>query len=50
MWAYRGPDVVVWRNKGSLFPCFTMRELGEDGCKKGEALSHIRSTCNLIDI
>ena len=44
------PNVVVWGNKGSLFSCFTMRELGEEDCKKGAALSHIRPTCNLIDI
>ena len=37
-------------DKGSLFPCFTMRELIEDGCGKGGVLSHIRPTCNLIDI
>ena len=48
--ACKGPDIVVWGNKGSLFPCFTMRELGEDDCEKGGALSHIRSTHNLIDI
>ena len=39
-----------WGNKGSLFPCFTMREKGEDDCEKEEALSHIRPTCNLINI
>ena len=37
-------------NKRSLFPCFTMKELGEDGCEKGRALSHIRPTSNLIYI
>ena len=46
---YRSPDVIVWGNKGSLFPCFTKRELGEDICEKGRVLSHIRPTCNLID-
>ena len=50
MWACMSPYVIVWGNKGSLFPCFTMRELGEDGCEKGRALSHIRPTCYLIDI
>ena len=49
MWAYRGLDVVVWGNKWSLFPCFTMIELGDDECEKMGALSHIRPTCNLID-
>ena len=37
-------------NKGSLFPCFTMRELGEEDSEKGGALSHIRPMCNLINI
>ena len=37
-------------NKGTLFLCFTMRELGEDGCEKGGTLSHLRPTCNLIVI
>ena len=50
MWACRSLDVVVWGNKRSLFPCFTMKELGEDSCEKGGALSHIGPTCNLIDI
>ena len=30
-------DVVVWGNKESLFPCFTIRELGEDGYEKRES-------------
>ena len=38
------------RNKGSLFLCFSMRLLGEDDCEKGGGLSHLRSTCNIIDI
>ena len=46
----RSIDVDMLGNKGSLFPCFTMRELGEDDYEKGEALSYIRPTCNLIDI
>ena len=37
-------------NKASLFLCFSMRELGEDTSEKGGALSHLRLTCNLIDI
>ena len=37
-------------NEESLFPCFTMREFGENGCEKGGVLSHIRPMCNLIDI
>ena len=36
VWACRGPDVVVWGNKKSLFPCFTMRELGKEYYEKGE--------------
>ena len=43
MWLYGG-------NKERLFPCFTMRDLGEDDCEKGGALSYIRPTYNLIDI
>ena len=45
-----GQDVVVWEIKGSLFPCFTMTELGEKGWEKGGVLSHRIPTCNLIDI
>ena len=37
-------------NKGTLFLCFTVIELGEDGSEKGGALSHLRPTCNQIDI
>ena len=44
------PDAVVRGNKGSLFPCFNMGELGEDGCEIGGALSHLRPICNLINI
>ena len=40
----------IWGNKGNLFSCLTMRELGEDSCEKMGVLSHIRSTCKLIDI
>ena len=41
MWVCRSPDVDVWGSKGSLFPCFTIRELGEDDCKKnGSLVSH----------
>ena len=29
---------------------FEYDELGEDNCEKGGALSHIRPTCDLIDI
>ena len=29
---------------------FIVRELGEDDCKKLEALFHIKPACNLIDI
>ena len=36
VWACRSLDVVVWGNKENLFPCFTMRELGEDNYEKGE--------------
>ena len=43
-------NVGVRGNKGSLFPCFTLRELREEGYEKGRALSHIRPICNLIDI
>ena len=50
MWACRSPDVVVWGNKMNLFLCFTMRELGEDDYEKGGVLSHLRPTCNIIDI
>ena len=42
--------MCLWGNKGSLFLCFTIRELGEDDCEKGGVLSHLRLTCNLIDI
>ena len=41
---------MLYGKKGSLFMCFTMRELGEDDSEKGGALSHLRPTCNLIDI
>ena len=34
----------------NLFLCFIMRELGEDDCEKGGVLSHLRPTCNIIDI
>ena len=44
------PDAVIRGNKGSLFPCLTMGELGEDGREKGGALSHLRPMCNLINI
>ena len=50
MWACRSLDVIVLGNKGSLFPCFTRRKLGEDDCEKGGALYHIRPMCNLINI
>ena len=50
MWACKSLDVIIWGNKGSLFLCFTMRELGEADCEKGRVSSHIRLTCNLIDI
>ena len=40
----------LYGNKESLFPCFIMRELGEDDCEKGGALSHIRPTYTLIYI
>ena len=43
------PDVVVGVIKGDYF-YVTLRELGEEDCKKGGALSHIIPTCNLIDI
>ena len=49
-WGVTSSNVIVWGNKMSLFPCFTIRELGEDSCEKGVALSHIRPTYNLIDI
>ena len=26
VWVCKSLDVVVWGNKGSLFPCFTLRE------------------------
>ena len=37
-------------NKGSLFLCFSMSYLGEDDFENRGALSHLRPTCNLIDI
>ena len=39
-----------WGNKGSLFSCFTVGELGEEGWVKGRALSQISPMFNLIDI
>ena len=36
--------------RGAYFHVFTTRELGEEGCEKGGVLSHVRPTCNLINI
>ena len=35
-------------DKGSLSPCFIVRELGEYGSEKGGVLSHIRPMYNHV--
>ena len=42
--------MCLWGNKGILFLYFTTGKLGEDDFEKEGALSHLKPTCNLIDI